>query len=231
MEAHGCSRFSEKSPSNVLVLETLARIAPEAKLIFVLRDPRAVVASMKEVRARYQRDGTPVPLIVGSPFASIETARSHIEAGLRAMDDLGDRVLRVRYEALVQHPEAETRRWCEFLGLDWVSTMLDPNAFEKSTRRRKGLDGKWYDEAGFHRPVESSDLDKWRGNLTAFEHAAIAAHFSETARHDEFPYDLQEGRAFPFLERLARGAYKGGEAATAARRMLRRGLKRAIGAR
>ena len=47
----------------------------------------------------------------------------------------------MRYEDLAADPAAETRRLCEFLGVDWEPTMLDYGRFDHG-RYRPGI-GDW----------------------------------------------------------------------------------------
>ena len=48
----GCRLLSEKTPANVMIFKELLEIFPAAKMIFCVRDPRAVVSSLMMVRKK-----------------------------------------------------------------------------------------------------------------------------------------------------------------------------------
>jgi len=52
LEASGKSRFAEKTPSNCLRIDFIRALYPDAKFVHVIRDGRAVVRSMVEIRKR-----------------------------------------------------------------------------------------------------------------------------------------------------------------------------------
>src|SRR6201999_2292997 len=71
----------------------------------------------------------------------------------------------VRYEDLVQAPEATLERVCEFAGLetDAVGEMLD--------RPRGGLDPRWHRRVA--EPISAAPLDRWQAELTPAQVALV----------------------------------------------------------
>ena len=132
-------RMLEKTPKNSLRVPFLARVFPEARFIYLYRDPRQVLSSMIEAwttravsdlsaTARLDR-----PAVVAAARARLARAdraaaardrggameRSHAAAIGRSRDLAGERLTITRYDALVADPAAEIRRLCAATGLDW----------------------------------------------------------------------------------------------------------------
>ncbi len=113
--------FVDKTPSNAWIHRRIATSWPDARFIFLIRHPSSIAASWAEAsRGRRTLD------------EAARDALRYMEAVQGARDSLDG--LTVRYEDLTERPELETRRICEFLGLDWESEMLDygsGGSFEK----------------------------------------------------------------------------------------------------
>jgi hypothetical protein len=110
----GKSRYADKTPIYVLHLRTLARLFPEARFVHIIRDGRNVALSLLEARLRPER---------------LEEAallwRRFVSEGRQAGADLGPgRYRELRYEDLVEDPEAQVRSLCTFLGLPFDDGML-----------------------------------------------------------------------------------------------------------
>jgi len=132
-------RMLEKTPKNALRIRFMTRVFPEARFIYLYREPREVLNSMIEAwlsgRFRtYPRlpgwgdpgwsllltpdwraiNGKPLPEIVAAQWAAATT-------GL--LDDLTalppERVTVVHYDAFTQDWGTEILRLCAWLGLDW----------------------------------------------------------------------------------------------------------------
>ncbi len=90
---HGCKFFSEKTPENVLVFSELTQLFSQAYFIHIVRDPRATVSSMQEVRARFESKGLNPPVFSANISASIEYLKKCLNAGFAASKNAPDRVL------------------------------------------------------------------------------------------------------------------------------------------
>jgi hypothetical protein len=189
-DRHAAPLLSEKTPSNVLVFGELVELFPQARCIFVLRDPRAVVASMLAVGARAAAGGRRAQPFTRSLRAAVRHVGECLEAGFAAAAAHPGRILTVTYEALVTEPEAETRRICGFLGLDWDPAMLAPGAAEHLGMRAITATGLWYDADSFRRDPDPDGLHKWRDRLTALQAARVAAAFAGSAALARHGYGL-----------------------------------------
>lgn len=136
----GRVRMLEKTPKNALRIPFLAKAFPEARFVYLHRDPREVLASMMEAweSGRFntyavvpgwrhklnwsllltpgwrELSGKPLNEVVAGQWA----ATTQI-----LLDDLdaipADRRFIARYDAFVASPDAEVRRLAAALGLEW----------------------------------------------------------------------------------------------------------------
>ena len=202
----GVRLLVEKTPHNVEVFSQLLEMLPDAKLILALRDPRAVVASMKEVARRHRAaDETPPAFIRDVRTSALEVARLH-RRGFEALAAAPHRVHVVHYEDLVTSPEAEARRLCSFLDLPFAPEMI--RVEETRLDRPMGEAARqttWYTETEFARPVEATRLDAWRTTLTPGE-AGLVARLA--ARHPQLErYGLDDAPQ-PLAVHLLRARFK-----------------------
>src|SRR5262249_14409768 len=117
-------RVIDKMPNNILALGMVALLFPQARIVFCRRDPRAPCLSC------YFRPFN-LPFACDTDLADCGSRALQIE---RLAEDwrraLPLRMLTIDYEALVADLEGESRRFIEFLGLDWEpasSTSIRPN--------------------------------------------------------------------------------------------------------
>ncbi|MGZ8370755.1 MAG: tetratricopeptide repeat-containing sulfotransferase family protein [Caulobacteraceae bacterium] len=112
----------DKLAMNALRLPLIARLFPDAKILFMRRDPRDVVLSC------FRRSFTIGP--VNQEFLGLEsTARLYASVMSlleRCRGVFGDRLREQSYEALIAEPEKEMRAICDFIGVEWDAAMLDP---------------------------------------------------------------------------------------------------------
>ena len=111
--------FVDKHPLNSLKLPLIARLFPEAKILFAQRDPRDVVLSC--FRRRFAMSGSAYQLLTLPGAAGYYDAAMQIAARLEPA--LGPRTLVVRHEALVADFDTVIGAVCGFLGLPWTEAM------------------------------------------------------------------------------------------------------------
>ena len=121
--------FIDKMPLNTVLLPLVAKLFPQAKVLFALRDPRDVVLSC--FRRRFGMSAQMYE------FLTLEGAARYYDAvmtlGERYRDLLGLDIHVVRYEDIVADLEGETRKVCTFLNLEWDEGM---HGFAERTRAR-----------------------------------------------------------------------------------------------
>jgi len=128
---------------------------PQARVIFVTRDPRAVCASKQSRDAKY-------PWLF-----MIRHWRKH---AVFAWKTAGARVMPVKYEDLVSQPEKTAKKICSFLGVEFDPRMIDaPNFVDGS--------GKPWAANSAHetqmRHLNPAMISAWRSKLTKQQIAFI----------------------------------------------------------
>ncbi len=138
----------DHTPANVSKCDMLLDIFPEAKIIHIVRDGRAVAASHKKVKwgKHYMPD-----------MASHWFER--VSLGLSAEALYPDSVMRVSYEELVLDTKYSLKRVCSFLDIDYSDDMQRGNGFilPKYTKAQHRLVGA---------PPNRSRVDSWREELS-----------------------------------------------------------------
>lgn len=155
MEVEGKSRWGDKTPAYIEIVPALAAMFGNAKFIHLIRDGRDVAKS-------FQRQGWHGPWMHG-----------YAREWLRAMEldrklgktQLNERILRVRYEDLVLHPEATLRTICAFIDERFEDPMLRwrGKAAEAIPDREKRL------HSSLGREMTPSDVGRWKREMTSRE--------------------------------------------------------------
>jgi hypothetical protein len=175
--SEGCSVFSEKTPANVLEFEALARFLPGARFVFVIRDPRAIVASMLEVGARFRARGQTVPQFTRGLGPAIAELNRCWRAGLAAFDQSLP-ILPVFYEELVKTPDRVAQSLCAFLDLEFVPDMaaVERNRLERADET---LTENWYRPGELDRPIDRESLQAFRARLSPAQSSLILRRMPE----------------------------------------------------
>jgi hypothetical protein len=132
----GVKTISEKTPENALYLNELLELIPPAIGIHVVRDPRAILASMIKVEKRYVAKGLIVPERLASIPAMCTTIAKHFVQGLRAVELHNDCALTINYEKLVMEPQTEICQICDFIKVPFDAAMLHPMNHKWSSPRK-----------------------------------------------------------------------------------------------
>jgi len=143
--------YGEKTPEHLRCWEALTRRAPALRLICVVREPRAVVASNLDV-----------PFAPKSVAWLSERWRLDQSLAAAARTHLGpDRCLVLRYEDVVADPDRATMAMGAFLGAA-VGTGAD--AAEPEVPRTH-MEWEWWKERAAG-PITDQRIDAWRERLT-----------------------------------------------------------------
>lgn len=178
--------FSEKTPMNIFVFKELMELYPQAKFIIVIRDPRAIIGSMKSVKERYLKNGTrSIPYFVKSVKNSARYIEEAFENSMAFYEANTDRFLLVKYKDLIMKPVEVTKTMCEFLQLEWHQELL-----EVGVKKDKNpiVDGFWYTEEQYNRNIDTSSLEKWRRDLTEKEIDFINNYFADNPTFQKYGY-------------------------------------------
>ena len=119
----------DMDPLKGIKLPLIARLFPEARIIFMLRDPREVVWSCFKTSF--------APTAAAREFTTLEDTARHYDAIMRLTEASLGRfplaVHRLRYDRLVNDFDGETKALCTFLDLKWTPAM---RAFASVAERR-----------------------------------------------------------------------------------------------
>jgi len=116
----GKTRWGDKTPHYIFHLDTLRELFPTLLVIEVIRDGRDVACSHLSLARRHRQRW----VAQSSPTAAAWW-RAAIREGRRQAAAQPQTHLVLRYEALVEDPEFELKRVCEFLSLPYDPAMLE----------------------------------------------------------------------------------------------------------
>ena len=155
-------RVAEKTPVNVLVFPSLARMLPDAQFVQIIRDGRDVVASLLRQNWADASTGRRPEYTLRADAAAAYWVQS-IETGRRLLDEgAGERYWEVVYEELVREPEAALRELCDFLGEEWDEGMLRPQHWG----HHYGEDEQQFHGVSLQRPPNPSAIGRYQQDLS-----------------------------------------------------------------
>lgn len=190
-------RWGEKTPHHYMYIRELLSWFPEARILVMVRDPRAVCSSMLRVPWRKwggRGIGSLEPRgLKRARRASLDAVRWQLH-----IDDLRERWARdprvkvVRYESLVQAPSDVVRQVCEFVNEHFVETMLAGRSWSVVAVRdyssySNGADA-WVGEhlARSIAPISGESIDKWKETLLGSEVHCIERACSSGMKYLEY---------------------------------------------
>ena len=161
----GKQRYGEKTPHHYQHIELIYDWFPDARVIFMLRDPRAVFASFRktpfghEWQDRHAREW-----------------RDSVRIIERWENDHRFKV--VQYEELVVDPVTVLRDTCDFLDEIYSDEML----LRRSSRRRLEHLGGWLleNERRAIQPIFTEGIDRWRHELSEYK-VCVIEHYAAKA--------------------------------------------------
>lgn len=195
-------RWGEKTPFHVLYIDQIVALFPEARIICMDRDVRAVAASY--LRSRH------VP-------NDMLRALAHHRMCARAAGRHEARLLRIRYEDFIDDSETVLRRICRYIGEDFEPAMLRPGMRDSSYGRavmefdpaigieRTSRD-RWRDilDPGQVRFIEWMSAPSWRGSTAPFVRDAVRVRLLESRFRLSV---LKSVLGYENLRRMAKGQW------------------------
>jgi hypothetical protein len=195
------TRWGAKSPDLVNHLDMVYALYPDAYLIHIIRDGRAVANSRQGKKSRaaaYKVKEAPRYLGFETPSGEavswrlldyaadwhlyLEIARQHTRQAAHA------RYLEIRYEALLDAPRAELERVCSFLDAPFDEAMLryyekPPEAFVSPSLREAAY-------PNVDRPPDPTIAQRWRDKLSPAAIHALQRAIGPVLKQEG--YDLVE---------------------------------------
>ena len=154
--------FLDKTPRYYFILPFIKKIFPDAKFIFLFRNPLAVFASIlttwlnNELRIyRYYPD------LYYGPMALTE-----------GYSLLHQNSIAVHYNDLVSAPEHEIKRVCEYLKINYDSAML-------SEYQNVEFNGQYGDKTGTdtYSNISTDSMDKWKSVFNSIYRKKLAKQY------------------------------------------------------
>jgi hypothetical protein len=149
-EQRGARVVMDKSCESVQFAEQYLDLLPELRFLNVVRDPRAQVNSINRA--------------IIHDFDSLLNTRRWVQAhdtAIALAEHYPNQVLTVRYEDFIHTPEPVLRQMCDFLGIEYLSAMLDVGESSEASQisRRSAL---WENN---NKPPIHANIDKFTREL------------------------------------------------------------------
>lgn len=143
------SLWIDHSPDNIRYALTLFNIFPDARMIHLIRDGRAIASSVMSL------DWWPVTVV---SWAHIWMENLAYGLAAESVFD-SSRIIRIRYEDLVKQPEETMGEICSFLNISYEPQMVNAKEFKipQYTSEQHKLVGKG---------IDTSRLNAWKDVLT-----------------------------------------------------------------
>ena len=172
--------FVEKTPGHIHFVREIVRILPKARFIQMVRDSRAVVASLLHASAGWGSHWAPRNI-----SDAINSWRRCVESGFKARDVLSeDTFCQVHYERLLANPLGELESVLRFIGTEATRPVLEKVVFENSFEIQKEVGGTSFAQYGDRATATSSlkepdgffrkgKADSWKTDLSFIQRAWV----------------------------------------------------------
>jgi len=147
-----------KDPLTNLHIPLLLEIFPNAKVVQMVRDGRAMVHSAM------MRNVTISGWNLSNAKQCLEKWNGMVSRMYPFCKDRKDRCLQVPYEALVQYPEEWTKKIAAFVGVPWEHRMLEHDHFINA---KDGIDVAEHEKSSdqIAKPIYLTALTSWVGEI------------------------------------------------------------------
>ncbi|RJP81621.1 MAG: sulfotransferase [Desulfobacteraceae bacterium] len=177
----GVLYLSEKTPSNVLIFNELKELFPNAKFVFIIRDPRDSICSFKEVAERADRFGEEVT-IGHDLLMDLKLIDQYIKFGNNFYLKNEKSCHLVQYESLVTFPLETIQSLCKFLGVLFESGLLELNSKESDLCKLINAENQtvraWFEKGMIAEGINNGSVEKWKQKLKKEEIILIENFFS-----------------------------------------------------
>lgn len=172
----GATIRGEKTPRHVFRIDEILELLPEAKVLCMVRDPRAVVASYRDWRYRgglnEEGDEEYKQAIAKEEARSRQSYhiviattmwKAAVGAARKARETHGpERVRIVKYEDVIADPEGQLRSVCEWMGIPFTPDILEIPLHNSSSQDYSARAG-----------VSTAPQNRWKSVLSPREIAVI----------------------------------------------------------
>lgn len=156
--------IGDKNPVYSIFIHRFRKIFPDSKFICIIRDYRDNFISMKKLADR--------EVAVEAPSVQIQVARWRYftKLFLDCKRRFPDQYYILRYEDLVTKQESTFKSLCDFLGMEYTSTVFDYYKKSDETLKTYGTSPVW---ERFHenllKPIHTGSMNTWQDKLSEKE--------------------------------------------------------------
>lgn len=147
--------FGDKNPIYSRYLKDIIRIFPEAKIIYIVRDYRDHILSVKRVKLLYE----------STTIAAYRWIRS-LKSIKKLLDKNPEKFYTVRYEDFVESPMEKMKDMCRFLGIDFFPQVFDYYKKDCVFSGKMNIDTFKLFHSALLKPINSSAVGKWKTELS-----------------------------------------------------------------
>ncbi|MEL6870156.1 MAG: sulfotransferase [Pseudomonadota bacterium] len=170
------THWIDSTPSNVFEMQTIVEQFPNAKIINVVRDGRAVAASLRKLGWTSVGSRSSVGAL---QYAALKWASS-VQAFQQMSYRVATPTLSVQYESLISEPVETLRIIRDYIDLPDI-TLVTSDSSGKSTVASNSAFGR-LDEG-----ISTEPMTRWRKQLSSEEILAIEAVVGRTLEHCGYP--------------------------------------------
>jgi hypothetical protein len=152
MFKQGKKYVGDKDPKNIEYLKLIHSVFPQAIIIHIYRDPRAVVAS--RIKAKWSQ-GRPL-------WQHLLAYKAQLAYGRQKGSKLFKIYIEIKYEKLLEETEEELKKICNMIELDYDPNMIE--FYKSSADVVQGEEISW--KQNCFNPVMLQNIDKWKDELS-----------------------------------------------------------------
>ena len=194
---HKKNIWGEKTPNHVFFIKDILKIYPGSAVIYIVRDPRAVAASMKRYIPIREKEGRQPDFWMTK---NVEKAALMWLECHKAALEFKSRIYFLEYEELVRFPEQTVKSLCQnCLNIPYEPEMLEyyQKAEEKIVIQGAEKIPQWHKAAA--KNPELANIDKWQQELSPDEIYKIEfllKKYMQEARYELRNKNLPYGAGF-----------------------------------
>jgi hypothetical protein len=176
--------IGEKTPQNIRYVDEILKLFPDAKIIHIIRDPRAAIASMLKV------DWTADDVIINTLKWKIDILFAE------SYDKTNSNYKEIHYEELIKNTEPVLKELCEFIGVEYEKTILD---FHKTAKQ---YIGNQPEKVNTFKPLSADSLERWKNELSPeqiYIIEKIAGSYIEKLGYEKTKIKLKHKLLAPFV--------------------------------
>jgi hypothetical protein len=157
--------FLDKTPRYYHIIDELKELFPNAKFIFLTRNPLAVFASILD----YNFKGN---------YCSFLNSEDRQHDLLMAPQRIGEAIQNtnfyVRYEDIIENPQRELKRIFEFLEIEMEKGDISAYKLDEQFKESKAVDAK---SLGSHQKPVSDYLESWKKSIDTTQKKRLAKEY------------------------------------------------------